>query len=170
MTRRALAMALAIGVAAVPALAAAEAPAACTAPVAPTGVWAAWRGATPLSAGHDLAGAPVLRVGQAIRLTLMPSAHLAFAATPGRQADAAGFGGLAKLRVARAGIYRIGLSGAAWIDVVAAGKPLASTAHGHGPACSGIRKIVDFSLRPGDYVVQLAASPEPAVTIMVVGR
>ncbi|HEX8555674.1 MAG TPA: homogentisate 1,2-dioxygenase, partial [Sphingomonas sp.] len=70
-------------------------------------------------------------------------------------------------RVASAGTYRVALDSAMWIDVVAGTAAIASTTHGHGPACSGVRKMVDFALRPGRYVIQLSGSAKPQAVVMV---
>lgn len=45
--------------------------------------------------------------------------------------------------------------------------PVTSVAHGHGPACSTIRKTVDFDLKPGRYLLQVARSRTEAIRIMV---
>ncbi|WP_084465566.1 hypothetical protein [Sphingobium quisquiliarum] len=42
-----------------------------------------------------------------------------------------------------------------------------SVAHGHGPNCSGIRKMVDYSLHPGRYTLQIAANSEERLTLLV---
>ena len=67
----------------------------------------------------------------------------------------------------RPGTYRVALGAGAWVDMLRDGKAIASTAHGHGPACSGIRKIVDFPLTPGSYVLQLAGSPDANIPVLV---
>ncbi len=54
------------------------------------------------------------------------------------------------------------------MDVFVAKDPVRSTAHGHGPDCTGIGKMVDFPLQPGDYLVQFSESLTPASEIMVV--
>src|SRR3546814_2325418 len=63
---------------------------------------------------------------------------------PGRAA-------LVPIEIATAGTYRVALSEGAWVDMVRDGTSLPSVAHGHGPRCSGIHKIVDFKLAPGRY-------------------
>jgi hypothetical protein len=68
-------------------------------------------------------------------------------AKPGRAA-------MIEFRVAKAGTYGIALDQPGWIDVLsgaAGGESLKSVAHGHGPECSTIRKIVRFQLAPGTY-------------------
>nr|WP_179220809.1 hypothetical protein [Sphingomonas laterariae] len=37
----------------------------------------------------------------------------------------------------------------------------------HGPACSGVRKMVDFRLKAGRHVLQIAGSASPAIALMV---
>ena len=58
-------------------------------------------------------------------------------------------------RIVRAGTYGIALDQKGWIDLYRAGSraALSSTKHGHGPDCSGIRKIVRFDLTPGSYTL-----------------
>ncbi len=80
----------------------------------------------------------------------------------------AGHGGTLALTVARAGTYRIALSVPGWIDVSGADGMKASSGHSHGPACSGIRKIVAFALEPGTYEIRIARSPVPQPRIMVI--
>ena len=70
-------------------------------------------------------------------------------------------------QVARAGTYRVALGTSAWIDVVRAGRALPSQAHGHGPACTGIRKIVDFRLTPGRYVLQLSGTMATTLPVLI---
>ena len=47
------------------------------------------------------------------------------------------------------------------------GKSVLSTAHAPGPACTGIRKTVQFPLQPGKYVLQISANADPAIDVMV---
>lgn len=74
------------------------------------------------------------------------------------------------LRIAEAGTYGVALGIGAWIDVARDGRSLDSVGHGHGPACSTIRKIVDFRLEPGTYTVTLSRTTEPAARIFVFRR
>lgn len=107
-------------------------------------------------------------VGTAYRLELGPSPR----SEASKAVDADGsFNGFAPLRIDRAGRYGVALSHAAWIDVTR-GKEAAlrSIAHGHGPACSTIRKVVDFDLSAGTYLVQIGNSPAAEVKVMIVRR
>jgi hypothetical protein len=75
--------------------------------------------------------------------------------------------GSGKVTVTAPGTYEFALGSAAWIDVAQDGAVLTSTSHGHGPACSGIRKIVGFALQPGTYDVRLSRSDSDNVQVMV---
>lgn len=73
-------------------------------------------------------------------------------------------------RIATAGTYGIALGEKGWIDLyrVRDTTPLTSTAHKHGPACSGIRKIVRFDLTPGDYQVVIGGLAGANARLMLV--
>ncbi len=111
--------------------------------------------------------APELKPGQVAELTLRPQAQVHFATPPGKVGTSDGFAGLFAFDVVRPGTWRVALGKAAWVDVVKDGVSIASTNHGHGPACTGIRKIVEFPLTPGRYLLQLAASPGDRVTALI---
>lgn len=96
-------------------------------------------------------------------------------------ADPATVRGLAPEAVARGGMaalvpfeirtqatYSVALSEGAWVDVVAGDKVIPSSSHRHGPACSGIHKIVDFRLHPGRYALHISAMTTPSVRVMIV--
>ena len=133
---------------------------------------AGWSARTPLAAAASPAalGGPSLTPGRGVDAKLAPAPSVTYAATPGKPAPPGGSAGLMALTVPAAGTYAVGLSSAAWIDVVdASGASVASAAHGHGPACSGMRKVVDFALAPGRYVIQLS-SADPTVGVLVFRR
>jgi hypothetical protein len=67
------------------------------------------------------------------------------------------------------GTYRVVLGSRAWIDLVTArGTPVPSAAHSMGPACTGIRKMVDFALGAGSYTIQLSGNAEQAISVLVI--
>ena len=72
------------------------------------------------------------------------------------------------LHIASAGRYGVAADGKVWIDLIANGRTLASVDHGHGPACSGIRKIVWFDLVVGDYDLALTKGETASVRALVV--
>lgn len=127
----------------------------------------AWSTRTALSAGTNTRTAPVIVVGRGVDLRLSPADGVATAVPAARPAEGGDTAGLALFQVTRGGTYRVALGGAAWIDVVRAGRTLPSVAHGHGPICTGIRKIVDFRLTPGRYVLQLSGSAAAALPVLI---
>lgn len=123
---------------------------------------AAWS-ATPGALSKDA----VLAAGAPMRVALEPTSKIRFVAPPEREPKPGSFGGVIAFDVQQAGTWRVALSGAGWVDVLAGGKALASTAHGHGPACSGIRKIVDFALPAGTYTLQISGAAADSIDVMV---
>lgn len=109
----------------------------------------------------------VLPIGPVGRLALKPSAGLSFEVTPTKAPAADTFLGVVRFDVAKAGTYRVGLGGAAWIDVVQSGKVLPSTAHAHGPVCSPMKKMVDFALPAGRYALQLSGAKTAELSVSV---
>lgn len=125
-------------------LAATAEPAACSAP--------ADLSATPLAAWTQTDGAA--------DAAIVPGRPVTLAMADGAAART--------LTIAAAGRYGVAADGRVWIDLVADGKPLTSVEHGHGPACSGIRKIVWFDLTPGTYDVTLSKAATDRVRVLVV--
>ena len=74
------------------------------------------------------------------------------------------------LVITEAGTYGVALDQAAWIDVARGGASLNSNGHGHGPACSSVRKIVDFQLQPGRYTISLSRTQAQTVRLLVIRR
>ncbi|MCW1429902.1 homogentisate 1,2-dioxygenase [Novosphingobium sp. JCM 18896] len=139
----------------------------CRAQTPPTGELAPWTSPIPFEAGSVVDTAPGLAVGQAANVTLKPTPEVRYALRPEKPGGSVSFGGLIALNVAEAGTFRVALSSGAWIDLVQDGKAVTSTSHGHGPACSGVRKMVDFPLKPGRYTLQLGANGAPQMTVLV---
>lgn len=142
----------------------------CAAPARPTGRLANWIAPVAAKAGGDadqLEGS-ALQIGQAADLALLPTPEVRFPVRPDNPGGSVSHGGLATVHVEQAGTYRVALGSGAWIDLVRGGKALASIGHGHGPDCTGIRKMVDFPLDPGDYVLQIAASGKPEIAVMII--
>lgn len=107
----------------------------------------------------------VVPIGQAVTLALMPATP--FALPPGHAPAAGTFGGMMGFDVTEPGTYRVALNAGLWIDVIQASASVRSTAHAPGPACTGVRKTVDFVLTSGHYVLQLSGSEKPSVTFQV---
>jgi hypothetical protein len=116
--------------------------------------------------GHP--AGPALAMGSEAMLALKPATGVDFKPALTRPAKDGTFGGYFPIDVVKAGRYRIALSQGAWIDLVQKGDRLKSADHAHGPACSGIAKIVAFDLQPGRYWLQLSEAKEPAIGAMLV--
>lgn len=141
----------------------------CATPAELPAALAGWRNATPMQAAADAKGASrtALEPGKAVTLALRPTPAVAYPLRPAKPGGSVSYGGLASFTVKEAGTWRVALGSGAWVDVVKGGKAETSTAHGHGPDCSGIRKMVDYSLKPGRYTLQLAANGEENLTVLV---
>jgi len=120
--------------------------------------WASWSSSAPLTGD--------LQAGGRKEMVLAPVGNVKLAAAPVKPPATGMFAGVLAFDVARAGRVRIALDQGAWIDVVKDGAIVKSVTHGHGPKCSGIRKIVDFDLTPGRYVVQIVNAPKDRIGVM----
>ena len=141
-------------------------PACATTDTAIAAPWSGWTTPEPLQGGAAIATAGKLAVGHTYSATLSASNAMAYVVPLPKPAAAGSFAGLFTLTIATAVTYSIALSDGAWIDVApVAGQPLTSVAHGHGPACTTIHKVVDFALQPGAYVVQISGAQTSPVVI-----
>lgn len=133
---------------------------------------AAWGQQSPAVAAKTKRGlkAAVLAVGKAVRADLAPTGDVKYVLRPEKPGGPGSYGGLFALDIVEAGDYRVALGAGAWIDMVRDGKAVESVGHAHGPDCSGIRKMVDFALTPGRYILQIAASGEPGIGVLVVPK
>lgn len=89
---------------------------------------------------------------------------------PDRTPDDHKFGGMIPVEVKRAGRLVVALDAGAWIDLVRDGVKAKSVVHGHGPECSGIRKMVEYDVAPGRYLLQIVNAPEVSIRAMAVLR
>lgn len=176
MTQFSLFVAFAVAVAGTPALALAQsmvraqaAGPACAAPAEIPAWLSGWSTPVPMAAAarERALGAAQLTPGQAVTLTLLQTPRVSYPLRPEKPGGTVSYGGLVRFTVAEEGIWRVALGSGAWIDVVKGGTALQSVAHGPGPDCSGIRKMVDFHLTPGSYTLQLAANGTDSLVAMV---
>ncbi len=133
---------------------------------------AGWTAQTPLAAAARPAdlGKAAITPGKAIAGDLPQTSTVKFVTQPERPGGSVSHGGMFELKIDKAGTYVIGLGSGAWIDVLKDGKPLTSTAHSPGPACSTLRKMVDFPLEPGRYVLQISANADAKLPILLAKR
>jgi len=125
--------------------------------------FAAWRSPAP--------AAGTLHPGTAVQIPLQPVAELQ-PAVPPHQAREGGATTAARLdlEIAAAGSYEILVDHSAWIDLVQGGTALRSTARLQALPCTSVHKIVDFSLSPGRYVIQLSGTTAASARLLVVPR
>ncbi len=130
---------------------------------------AGWASPSPVAAAGNARGLDraSLAPGKAAMVSLLPTPSVHYPLQPEKPGGSISHGGLLGFTITEAGTYRIALGSAAWIDVVRGGKPVTSTAHGHGPACSTIRKMVDFPLMPGRYILQVSANAGAGLPVLV---
>lgn len=128
-----------------------------------------WGKRAPLAAAGAVGDvdAAMLTAGAAVEARLRPAADVRYVTSPQKPARAGGHGGLFSFEVSQPGTYRVAMSGGGWVDILNGGRPASTSAHGHGPACSGIRKMIDFPLNRGRYVVQVMGNPDPSVALLI---
>jgi hypothetical protein len=125
--------------------------------------YAPWR--SPAPAGGTL------HPGTAVQIAMRPIAELQAAVPPHQARDGgATMGARLDLEIGTAGTYEILVDHAAWIDLVQGGTALRSTARAQALPCSTVRKIVDFSLSPGRYVIQLSGTAAASARLLVIPR
>lgn len=129
-----------------------------------------WANRQPLAAATDEAslGRAVAAPGVAFDLSLSATPAVRYVVRPAHPGGSVSHGGMVRFAVDSPGLYRVAIGSGAWLDVVADQASLDSVAHGHGPNCSGIRKMVDFQLKPGIYTLQIAGNGEAQVPVLIV--
>ena len=147
------------------------APAAPACPATPASLppeLAGWATATPVTAAATAAGLAKAKIPVSSRadVALQPAAQVQFVA-PEKAPAANSYSGLVGFSVPAARTYRVALGAGAWIDVVRDGKPIESSAHSHGVACTAVRKMVDFALTRGDYVLQISGNRAAMISVMI---
>ncbi|MGN6270614.1 MAG: hypothetical protein ACTHM0_12075 [Sphingomonas sp.] len=79
----------------------------------------------------------------------------------------AGGAALVPFEISEDATYHVAVSDRAWVDVAAGNSVIRSSAHVHGPACSGIAKVVDFPLKRGRYALHLTGISAPSVKVLI---
>jgi hypothetical protein len=131
---------------------------------------ATWSAPTALSAAtlpEDAAKAEI-KLGAAVKAALFHTPEVKYAVRPLKPGGSVAYGGLFHIAIAEPGTYRVALGNASWVDVVKGAEAVESIHHGGGPACSGIRKMVDYPLQQGEYFVQISASGDAQTGVLVV--
>ncbi len=123
--------------------------------------------AESVTAGRDLASAPVMKAQKLYEVALTPQADVKFILSPAKKGLPDGsFAGLVHLHVPAAGSYRVSLDQGFCIDVVGNQKFVESTDFGGAHDCSAPRKVVIFNLPAGDdLVLQLSGAIKDRVRV-----
>jgi hypothetical protein len=129
----------------------------------------AWADRKPLTAatGEASLGKAILTPGIAVDLALADTPAVAYIVRPSHPGGSVSHGGMLAFAIDSAGIYRVAIGSGSWIDLVKDTALLESVGHGHGPNCSGIRKMVDFALQPGAYVLQIAGNGDAHIPVLI---
>lgn len=152
------------------------APAATSCPAAPVlpselAGWARDASSKTIYAYGDDLGAGWSPLGPArTALPLHKFESLRYGIAPERKPDVFKFGGMIPIEVKKAGRLIVALDAGAWIDLVQGGAVVKSVTHGHGPACSTIRKMVEYDVTQGRYQLQIVNAPTASIHAMAVLR
>jgi hypothetical protein len=122
-----------------------------------------------LVSGKDLKSAPRIAPNRLYKLALAVQDQVAFSAPPGKKAAAASaFAGLATLKIAAPGTYRIAVDLPVWIDVVSGGTLIAAKDFEGQHECAAPHKIVEFDLTGGQpFVLQFSSGASEAILLTV---
>lgn len=140
--------------------------AACTKPDLPAGL-EGWAPPRSVKASSSASGAPNLVIGVGYQATLIPTPKVSYLLRPEKPGGSVSSGGILSFDVGETGRYRVALGSAAWVDVLKGTAAITSVEHGHGPDCSGIRKMVDFDLQPGRFTLQIAGNGGTTLPLMI---
>jgi hypothetical protein len=134
--------------------------------------YAAWTSphTLPSASGPGGTSAAGFATGDAVDVQLHPDGKVTYLTLPKGAGEAASFGGLASFEVTQAGFYRVALGDFAWVDLDRGGKPLAPAAFGHGPECTAVKKVVDYELEPGHYVIEISGEKMPGLRLLILPR
>ena len=115
------------------------------------------------------AQAPQVQLDRLYELRLSPQGAVTYALAPARaMAPDDARGGMVRLRVARAGLYRISLGGRHWVDVVDGGQFIKSRDFQGSHDCERPHKIVEFELPAvRELPLQLSGSGEESLLLAI---
>ncbi|WP_431358443.1 homogentisate 1,2-dioxygenase [Sphingomonas echinoides] len=141
---------------------------ACPATVAPLPAGLeGWTRKQAVRAGATAKVATTLPLGVGVSATLLPTPKIAYPVRPQKPGGSVSSGGIFAFTVPVTGRYRVALGAGAWIDVLSGTTPATSVSHSHGSDCTGVRKMVDFDLKPGRYLLQVVGNPSATLSLMV---
>ena len=124
---------------------------------------------TAVASGRDAKSAPLIVPNRLYKLTLAAQDHVAFSTPPAKQAaSASALAGLATLKIAAPGSYRIAVDMPVWIDVVAGGMLIAAKDFEGQHNCAAPHKIVEFDLAGAKpFVLQFSNGASESILLTV---
>jgi hypothetical protein len=122
-----------------------------------------------LKSGHDPASAPIVIPNRLYTLRLAAQDQVAFSASPAKKPSASpAYAGLATLKIAAPGSYRVSVDVPVWIDLVSQGTLVAAKDFQGQHACSAPHKIVEFELAGTQpFVLQFSNAAAGSITLTV---
>jgi hypothetical protein len=124
---------------------------------------------TAVTTGKDLASAPVVVPNRLYKLRLAPQDRVAFPATPAKKTpSSAAYAGLAVLKIAVPGSYRVAVDLPLWIDVVSQGALIQAADFQGQHACAAPHKIVVFDLAGVQpFMLQFSSAASDSILLTV---
>jgi hypothetical protein len=117
-----------------------------------------------LASGAELAAVPTT----GITLALLATAEAKLPTPPERAPKEGTLAGFARFKDApKAGVYTIGLSTGAWLDVVQDGHALKPKGFSSATGCEGIRKAMKYEISASPFVVQVSGARENALSVAI---
>ena len=129
----------------------------------------AWKSLSYVNAAKNAEELPnaVLTLNNASFVGLHNTPKVTYITRPGNEGGTVSYGGIFQIEIKENGIYRIALGNASWVDINKDVKVAKSIAHKGGPENSGVRKMLDYSLEAGIYVLQLSAGADSTTALLV---
>jgi len=120
-------------------------------------------------AGAELTSAPVIAPDHLYDLALTSQDQVHFSVPPGKKPKGEGaYAGLVRLKVPKAGLYRISVDQPFWIDVVSGAELVRSNDFQGAAGCNAPHKIVLFQLpAEQDLVLQVSGLPSAKARLTV---
>lgn len=119
-----------------------------------------------ITAAPDASAAPPLAQDALYELVLKPQDQVTLPVAARKGPTAGVFAGLARLRVAAPGTYRIALASGGWIEIVAEHGALPAGDHAGG-GCEAPHKVVQFDLPAGELLLQLSGVATPQIRLTI---
>ena len=111
-------------------------------------------------------GAIAIDAAATLHLVAYSEAHFLLAPTRAPKSPAS-LAGMASASAPRAGVYKVSLSEAGWIEIVQDGAFVKSSNFSGALDCPGIRKIVEFPLAAKPFTIEVSGVEAPDLSLIV---